>query len=224
MSDFDNLPSDFFRTAYIAKVEIQEMDKDLIIMNKFGGSKPFLYIDEEWPINMSFICQYKHPIDHTFVQFFLNLNDMEEYIVRAIDTKKVYKLNPIVPIGVKVLPIHKIISWQKKKELIDIYAIHAFYMKNIDKFKVDFDHDIKDIVDFKSQSVYSILEEAYIYSHMFPQCPLLKINGTPYSEEDGTAEYLYEGMLMQIGNNSDIKLPFKVGHITIDNLAFIYEN
>lgn len=225
MSGFEKLPVEYFRIGYIAKVEPIEADKELIIMNKFGGDKPFLSVDEDWPANMSFICQFKHPTDHIFIQFFLNLNDMEDYIVRAVSTKKAHKLNPKKPEGIKILPIHKIVAWQKKKEMIDIYAIHEYYMNNISQFKEDFKEEIEfnDMDNFRSQAVYVFLSEAYIFSNLVPQCPLLKIHGVPYSEEDATREYLHEGMLMQIGGASEIKLPFKVGHVTVDNLAFIYE-
>lgn len=223
MVNLDLLPKKLFRQALVANVIGINEDQDLITANKFGGSKPFIPVDEKWPEGLNFICQFKHPTEKIFIQFFLNINDMDDYLIRKVDTKQKYQTNPIVPEGVKILPIYKIVSWKKKRELIDVYQIHDYYMSHIEEFKTHFSEDVLDMIEFKSTHVFQIISEFYLFSGMVADCPLLKLDGVPYSEEDASNEYLEEGILMQIGGACEIKLPFKVGHITVDDLVFIYE-
>jgi uncharacterized protein YwqG len=63
---FENLPDDYFRDALIADLTSIRPDQELIVMNKIGGAKPFLTIEEKWPQNqkgedLTFICQFQHP-------------------------------------------------------------------------------------------------------------------------------------------------------------------
>jgi hypothetical protein len=206
-------------------------DEEVVLMNKIGGSKPFLYTNETWPPGYSFVCQFKHPVEKKYVRLFLNFNDLDDYQFDIIDFNQPYQLNPTMPNNIKVLDCYRLTAWKKIKELVSLESIFSYYSVHIEQFESDFAQQLKTDYglttvtqgEFSESIIYSILNDEYIYSHKKPGLSTLKIGGTPYSELDYTESYIESGTLFELCKTEQLDVPFIVGHLMIDDLNFISE-
>jgi len=233
---FGSLPEKYLRKGFVAKLIEINSDKEFVTMNKIGGSKPLLYVNESWPTDknghhMTFICQFKHPIEKIYVRLFLNLEDLDEYKFDIIDLNQPYQINPIIPPGVKIIKCKQISSWQKITELVDVEMLYEYYIDHIDQFMLDFSQKLKEeyeLTELKEESfsrsiILGILNDEYIFSNKKASAPTLKIGGVPYSELDLTETYIDSGTLFQLSSTKEIEFPFIVGHLMIDDLNFMSE-
>ncbi len=228
---FKNLPPEHLRPGYLAQFNEIDPKEESVLMNKIGGSKPFLYTGEKWPKDMTFVCQFKHPVEKKYVRLFMNLNDLDEYQFDIIDFNQPYQFNPISPVGLTPLKCHKLVSWKKIKELNDIESLYFYYQNHIDQFKLEFGQQLKEDYElteiapekFMETIFYSVIQEEYMYSDKQSSKATLKIGGTPYSELDLTQTYIENGTLFQLCKTEQLDVPFIVGHLMIDDLNFISE-
>ncbi len=228
---FKNLPDEYFRQGFSSTLSlIKSDDLEDIIMNKIGGSKPFLYVGEKWPKGQTFICQFEHPIENKYVRLFLNLKNPDKYQFDIINVNKPYQFDPIIPNNVISLECYKILSWQAIEEIINIESIFSYYTTNIDQFKSDFSdkleseyHLLEIFPNMTMESIIcSILQEEYIYSSKINDNQTLKVGGESYSELGYESIYDKE-TLFELRKSEYFKVPFIVGHLMIDNLNFITE-
>ena len=230
---FGKLPAEYFNSGLIAEVQLISQINETYIMNKIGGSKPFLYINEDWPQDkkgnyLKFICQYKHPTENKMVRFFLNYHNIAHYQFDIIDINQPYKQDDQMPNLTAHLPCYEIVKWNPITEPMDIMTVYEYYIEHPEDFKIDFsdqindDHYERDINDkfYLSLIIREILVEEYLFSAH--NLSMLKVGGTPYSESNKTNYYISSGTLMQL-SNKEIQFPFLVGHILIDNLELVYE-
>ena len=228
---FGKLPAEYFNSGLIAEVKLITHINETYTMSKIGGSKPFLYINEDWPQDkkgnyLKFICQYKHPIENKMVRFFLNYYNLNHYQFDIIDINQPHKQDDDIFNLIEHLPCYEIIKWNPILEPMDIMTVYKYYIDHLEDFKTDFsdqmnydynDHDCD--IDLFS-IVRDILIEEYLFST--PNLSMLKVGGTPYSEYNKTNYYINSGTLMQL-SGKEIQFPFLVGHILTDNLEFTYE-
>lgn len=235
-NSLNNLPEDFTRTGFIANLKPILNDSELTIMNKIGGSKPFLYKDESWPIDadgnyLTFVCQYEHPVEKKVVRFFLNYKNLEEYKFDIIDLKKEHQSEFKINSGMNILPCHQIISWEPINELVDINTIYSHYLSNMSDFEKHFAAQLSNsygyskIVGekFNKVIIWDLLFQEYISSSKVYKSTSLKVGGVTNSINGNEKEYEEIGSIMQLSDTKEIKFPFKIGHILADDLNFVYE-
>lgn len=239
---FSNLPDDYYREGYVAKlVEIDDV-KEEILMNKIGGSRPYLKWNEIWPKgsngkHLNFICQFDHPIDKVKIRFFLNFENLSEYLFDIIKIENDLENRSFEINDIKHLPCHQITEWVSRKELLPFDDIYGYYCNHLDQLMTDFKDDLEEYdlpnhideikqMTFKNVKICALLNDQYRDSQLNPDSSNIKVGCTPASYLEQETLYMEgdNGSLLQLVNVQKLKFPFEIGHILMGDLNFVYES
>ena len=159
--DFGKLPEDCYTIAYIP--ECEKITKETGLEEKFGGSVPFFIEGDEYPEDMTFLCQFKDPrsTDNIMYQVFIE-EDCVDYKIKKINfDKDTIKKQLIIKNDPELeLKPFKVKSWTQIKELT-----------TFDKLRKKFNF---------SAEIETILWDKY-FDHELSPNQNIKVGGTPMS-------------------------------------------
>lgn len=219
---FDDLPEEFFVTAY--KPVTKEIENETGLEEKFGGEIPFFVKGEVWPskdeYHMTFFCQLKDPRknDNMLYRVFVMLDDsgfQEDYWITKIELSPENIKNQIIIkkpeysdeiknntyFNEEIFEPYEIKKWNKFTELSSFKKIREYY-------------HVPDYIYKNNNELYNRLERIYLDSSNYPT-PGVKVGGTPISTQDQEAVLPYDFLQLEY----ETFIPYMWGDVGIAHIS-----